>query len=252
MYKDLSLIDLKIFLKEIIISHEVLDPNEFSESDIPNVKNGKIIFELDVTFNQYLLDGFFDSFDILKDKLFEEIDFNKENEDKQVFDNYLFDIKGVVDFIIGHFTNDKITNELFWGNMKFSEELQEFNLNEFYLNKIKIFKRTLYEKMVNLQSRLIKIPEYKHIKYKNQKHYLGNTKIEWNKQLNQLVDFYLNQLEHGLIDTEKENLKKFLINNFTFKRMSLSESSVATYLDPNKKTDKLPKENKKLKPSDFL
>lgn len=93
MYKDLNLIDLKLFLKEIIISHEVLDPYEFAESDISAVKNGDRIFNLQVTFNDYLIDGFFDSFDLLQNKLFEEIDFNKENEDKQVFENYLFDIK---------------------------------------------------------------------------------------------------------------------------------------------------------------
>jgi hypothetical protein len=252
MYKDLSLIDLKLFLKEIIISHEVLEPYHYLESEIQRIKNGEIIFEIGVDFNEYLEDGFFKSFEMLQNKLFEEINFNKEMEDKPGFENYLIDIKYAVDFILGHFANDKNTNKLSWENMKFSEQLKDFNLNVFYLDRIEIFKRTLYDKIIDLQSRLIKIHEYKNIHFRNQKSLSGNKKIEWKKQLNQLVDFYLNQIEQGFIETDSTNVKDFLINNFTWKGKPLSESTIATYIDPNKELEKLPKEHKKINPSDFL
>lgn len=252
MSKDFCLIEFKKLLDEIIISHSILYPEETDEDELQKIKEGKYISKLDVTFNGSLTEYFFKKLDVIQNNIIEEIDFNKGIANKHDFENYLFDIKRSVDFILGFFANNKITNELSWGNLKYSDLLNDFNLNEIYLDNIEIFKRTLYDKMIDFQTRLIIIPEYKDIHPKSQKSLTGNIKIEWKKQINQLVDFYLSQLEEDFIETDTDNLKNFLLNNFTWKGKPLSENTIATYFDPNKKFEKLPKGNKKINPSDYL
>ena len=126
------------------------------------------------------------------------------------------------------------------------------SLDATYLNIISDFKRKLLEKNFEFQDRLISIPEYKNIHRKSQLSLSGNKKIDWKKQSNQLVDFYIKQLEGELIETDVENLKLFLLNNFTHNGQPLNKNSLNTYFDPNKKFEKLPKKHKQINPMDFL
>lgn len=153
-----------------------------------------------------------------------EISRNREIGQKEEFENYLFSIKQTIDIIISCL----------------------------YSNREEPLKRMVLEKIFELQELLMKIPEYKTIYKKGHTSPSGNEKIVWKKQVNQLVDFYLRQLEQGYIETEPENLKLFLINNFTWKGKSLVESSMDTYFDPNKKFEKLPKDKKQMNPKDLL
>jgi hypothetical protein len=252
MPKDFCLIEIKLFLKEIIISHFALNVDDRFQSDAQIVKEGKYSSLLHVSFNEYPADYYFKIFDDLQNNLLGEINYNRDIGDKLKFENYLFDIKEVIDLQLSNIENDKTTNKLNIKNLIFSDKLKDFKLDKIYLDDIERFKKTFYDKMISFQGRLIKIPEYKEIHLKNQKSLAGNNKIEWKGKLNRLVAFYLKQIDDGLVETDRENLRPFLINNFTWKGKSLSENSIKTYLDPNKELEDLPKGYEKLSLKDFL
>jgi hypothetical protein len=216
------------------------------------MKNGDWIMYTHVIFNKYLYIDFFKNLKVLESKLFEEIAINREIENKSNFENYLYEIIETVRISLMTFNQDKESNNLNCTILKYSDKLNDFKLNKNYIDEIESFKRKLLDEIYNLQNNLIKIPEYKSIYAKSQKSSSGNKKIIWKKQLNQLVDFYLRQIDAGYIETDRENLKDFIINNFIYKGEILSENTINTYLDPNKKNEKLPKGNKKIVPEDFL
>lgn len=252
MSKDLNLVDLKLFLKEIIISNSIFNSGIHSFDDEQNMKNGGWINYTNIIFNKYSYNEFFKNLEVFKSKLFEEIDFNREVENKSNFENYLYEIIETISTCLNNFNQDKDSNNFNCTILKHSNQLKDFKLDKTYLDEIEKFKRTLLDEIYSLQNRLIQIPEYKNIHTKSQKSLTGNKKIIWKKQLNQLVDFYLSQIEMGYIETDRDNLRDFIINNFTHKGETISENTINTYLDPNKEHEKLPKGNKKIDPSDFL
>jgi hypothetical protein len=204
-------------------------------------------------YNNYELKSWFSKIDNCIKKFQDEIDINLKlglNEDLLLpYFNEIYSFLN--DFSKKLFYNSK---KQIWEfpSVKFIDEFEKHELFDSFKNGIQEFFMTLNNRLVTLALFLEVIELYQKGKNISKKSTSGNNKIEWKKQVNQLVDFYLNLLNHGLIETDRSNLGLFLINNFTYKGDSLSENTINTYIDPNKEFDKLPKGNKKINPEDFL
>ena len=94
--------------------------------------------------------------------------------------------------------------------------------------------KLLYE----LHVLLMDYSDYSEIDRKKLKSPAGNKKLNWTSKLNGLVLIFLELQEQGFISNKPEDLKDFLINNFTYKDEVLSETTILTYLDPNKRDEK--------------
>jgi hypothetical protein len=129
MSKDLNLVDLKLFLKEIIISNSVFNSGIHNYVDEQNMKNGDWIMYTHVIFNKYLYIDFFKNLKVLESKLFEEIAINREIENKSNFENYLYEIIETVRISLMTFNQDKESNNLNCTILKYSDKLNALKGN---------------------------------------------------------------------------------------------------------------------------
>lgn len=134
----------------------------------------------------------------------------------------------------------------------FTEIFKKNNLDSFFKASLQMLYHIYIERINNISQILGKNDFYKALHNRLTLSATGNKKIIWNKQINQLVDFYLNLLKAGIIETDRANLRDFIINNFTHKGNPISEKTITTYFDPNKEFEDLPKNHKKINPKDFI
>jgi hypothetical protein len=253
MSKTSSLNDFIHSLKEITISC-----NAETESDFVDIfKTGERMEVGIIFFNgTHGYNNFLSLVDRLIKNVLSEIDHNEQlywdNNEKE---DYFLKISDFINNYNKKFQYDPFTNSYFTKIITIAEPLNSPDINDYFIHDIqgiKAISRTLYEKYSELDIKLKIIPDYLTIINKKRKSTFGNKKIEWNPKLNKLVGFYFKQIEDGLIDTDLENLRLFLINNYTWRGKPLSESTIATYLDPNKKLEDLPKCYEGLSLKDFL
>jgi hypothetical protein len=171
---------------------------------------------------------------------------------KSLINSYFNDVINTLRNIFNRLKHDETTGSWDYDGLNINKDFQDYDLFKHFRNPQHTFLPSFNEKLVGLELFLISKEEYKKCRQRVTESLLGNTKIEWKKQVNQLVDFYLKQIEKGLIETDRKNLKAFLINNFNWNGTSLSESTIDTLLDQNKANEKLPKPHKAIDPKDFL
>jgi hypothetical protein len=249
MYRKTSLVNLINSIEKIRISsgisegynfHDVFETGEFMQEGMIfiNGLSGQT--------------GFSTRIDGLISLVLSEIDKNEQSYWEQTEKEDYF--MTILDFINDFNANchyDPSTNSYYYEKINIVDQLKSPNLDDYFSSQFDGIHRIVFEKVFDLNIKLKKNKDFLELSHKKRKSNSGNNKIEWKLPLNQLVSFYFKQL-NNTIETDRDNLKSFLLNNFTFKGKNLSENTLNTYFDPNREFEKLPKDGKGPNPTDFL
>jgi hypothetical protein len=243
---------LKSFLNSIEISDELacFDIEEDYDEVLRTKKHSDLTTWIP-TFNRKSSESFFTTFKTLQNEMFKEISVNRLLKiDKSLILNYFKDLFNFFTEISNKITYDVILNKWACGFCYFNDQFLQNKLNEHFNQKIQYFYKELNDNIIAVMVHLNEIEEYNACVINIKTSPQGNSKIKWTKNTNQLVYFFLELKEDGIIDTTQDNLKRFIINNFLDKDdMELNEYTIDTYFKPS--AGKYPKRGR-VDPQNFL
>jgi len=221
---------LKTFISEIEITdfYHACDGTKYEDYIKTKKYNDEIDYHL--VFNDVKSEKVIEYLKKLKNAFFSEIDRIIRFANKDYVHDYFKDVYEFLKEVSNNITFDNQLEEWTCKFAHFDEKLVQNKLDKDFKKKIQDFFKNLHNTIMEIHYHLDGIEEYKKCIERIEISPLGNQKIIWRRNTNQLTDLFIKMKEKGIIDTKSENLKRFLRNNFLDKNeIELSESTIDTY-----------------------